>query len=36
VLHNIQVSCTLESKIFKGRKIDKGIFHVKENEERTD
>jgi hypothetical protein len=30
VLHNIQVCCTLESKIFKGQKIDKGIFHIKE------
>ena len=28
VLHNIQVSCTLESKIIEGQKIDKGIFHV--------
>jgi hypothetical protein len=30
VLHNIQVSCTLESKIIEGQKIDKGIFHIKE------
>jgi hypothetical protein len=30
VLHNIQVSCTLESKIIEGQKTDKGIFHIKE------
>jgi hypothetical protein len=30
VLHNIQISCSLESKIFEGQKIDKGIFHIKE------
>jgi hypothetical protein len=30
VLHNIQVNCTLESKIIEGQKIDKGIFHIKE------
>jgi hypothetical protein len=30
VLHSIQVSCTLESKIIEGQKTDKGIFHVKE------
>jgi hypothetical protein len=30
VLHNIQVSCTLESKIIEGQKIDKRIFHIKE------
>jgi hypothetical protein len=30
VLHNIQASCTLESKIIEGQKIDKGIFHIKE------
>jgi hypothetical protein len=30
VLHNIQISCTLESKIIEGQKIDKGIFHIKE------
>jgi hypothetical protein len=30
VLHNIQVSCSLESKIIEGQKIDKEIFHIKE------
>jgi hypothetical protein len=30
VLHNIQISCTLESKIIEGQKTDKGIFHIKE------
>jgi hypothetical protein len=30
MLHNIQVSCTLESKIIEGQKTDKEIFHVKE------
>jgi hypothetical protein len=30
VLHNIQVSCTLESKIIEGQKTDKRIFHIKE------
>jgi hypothetical protein len=30
MLHNIQVSCTLESKIIEVQKIDKGIFHIKE------
>jgi hypothetical protein len=30
VLHNIQISCSLESRIIKGQKIDKGIFHIKE------
>ena len=30
MLHNIQVSCTLESKIIEGQKTDKGIFHIKE------
>jgi hypothetical protein len=30
VLHNIQVSCTLESKIIEGQKTEKGIFHIKE------
>jgi hypothetical protein len=29
VLHNIQVSCTLESKIIEGQKVDKGIFYIK-------
>jgi hypothetical protein len=28
VLHNIQNSCTLESKIIEGQKTDKGIFHI--------
>jgi len=30
VLHNIQISYTLESKILEGQKMDKGIFHIKE------
>jgi hypothetical protein len=30
MLHNIQVSCTLESKIIEGQKTDMGIFHIKE------
>jgi hypothetical protein len=30
VLHNIQISCSLESKIIEGQKTDKGIFHIKE------
>jgi hypothetical protein len=30
VLHNIQISYTLESKIIEGQKTDKGIFHIKE------
>jgi hypothetical protein len=30
VLHNFQISCTLESKIIEGQKVDKGIFHIKE------
>jgi len=30
VLHNIQISCTLESKIIEGQKMDKGILHIKE------
>jgi hypothetical protein len=30
VLYNIQISCTLKSKIIKGQKMDKGIFHIKE------
>jgi hypothetical protein len=30
VLYNIQISCTLESKIIEGQKTDKGIFHIKE------
>jgi hypothetical protein len=29
VLHSIQISCTLESKIIEGQKADKGIFHIK-------
>jgi hypothetical protein len=29
VLHNIQISCSLESKIIEGQKTDKGIFHIK-------
>jgi hypothetical protein len=34
VLHNIQISCTLESKIIECQKIDKGIFHIKEKMKR--
>jgi hypothetical protein len=34
VLHNIQISCTLESKIIEGQKTDKGIFHIKEKMKR--
>jgi hypothetical protein len=30
VLHSIQISCSLESKIIEGQKIDKGIYHIKE------
>jgi hypothetical protein len=30
VLHNIQISYTLESKIIEGQKTDKGIFHITE------
>ena len=30
VLHSIQISCSLESKIIEGQKTDKGIFHIKE------
>jgi hypothetical protein len=30
VLHNIQISYTLESKIIEGQKTNKGIFHIKE------
>jgi hypothetical protein len=30
VLHNIQISYTLESKIIEGQKTDKGIFHINE------
>jgi hypothetical protein len=30
VLYNIQISCTLESKIIEGQKIDKEIFYIKE------
>jgi hypothetical protein len=29
VLHSIQISCSLESKIIEGQKTDKGIFHIK-------
>jgi hypothetical protein len=29
MLHSIQISCSLESKIIEGQKIDKGIFHIK-------
>jgi hypothetical protein len=30
VLHNIHISCTLESKISDGQKTNKGIFYIKE------
>jgi hypothetical protein len=30
VLHDIQISCSLESKIIEGQKTDKGIFYIKE------
>jgi hypothetical protein len=30
VLHSIQISCSLDSKIIEGQKTDKGIFHIKE------
>jgi hypothetical protein len=30
VLHSIHISCSLESRIIEGQKIDKGIFHIKE------
>ena len=29
VLHNITVSCSLESKIIELHKIDVGVFHIK-------
>ena len=29
VLHNITVSCSLESKITERQKIDVGVFHIK-------
>ena len=29
VLHNIMISCSLESKIFELQKIDPGVFHIK-------
>ena len=29
VLHNITVSCSLESKIIELQKIDVGVFHIK-------
>jgi hypothetical protein len=34
VLHNIQISCTLESKIIEGQKMDKEIFHIKDKMQR--
>jgi hypothetical protein len=30
VLHNIQISCTLESRIIEGQKMDKRIFDINE------
>jgi hypothetical protein len=30
MLHNIQISCSLESKIIEGQKTDKEILHIKE------
>jgi hypothetical protein len=35
VLHNIQLSCTLENKIIEGQKADKSISYQGENEEET-
>jgi len=29
ILHNITVSCSLESKIIESQKIDVGVFHIK-------
>jgi len=29
VLHNVTVSCTLESKIIQSQKTDVGVFHIK-------
>ena len=29
VLHNITISCSLESKIIEPQKIDVGVFHIK-------
>ena len=29
VLHNITISCSLESKIIELQKIDVGVFHIK-------
>ena len=34
ILLNIQISCTLESKIIECQKKDKGIFHIKERMKR--
>ena len=31
VLHNITISCSLESKIIELQKIDVGVFHIKQN-----
>jgi hypothetical protein len=28
VLHSIQISCSLESKVIEGQKTDKGVFHI--------
>ena len=30
VLHSIQISCSLKSRIIEGQKTDKGIFYIKE------
>jgi hypothetical protein len=30
VLYSISLSCSLEQKIIKGQKTNKGIFHIKE------
>jgi hypothetical protein len=30
VLHSVQISCSLESKIIEGQKTNKGILHIKE------
>jgi hypothetical protein len=29
ILHNITISCSLESRIIEGQKTDVGVFHIK-------
>ena len=36
VLHNIMISCSLESKIIKLQKTDPGVFHIKKDERARD